>query len=74
MNYILTDTFNNKAISRHRTIAAAINARDKHLKAVRKANGRDSFLTYSIDRMDGHKIDKGELDREEWYAYRNKLV
>lgn len=44
----LTDTFNNTVISRHRTILAAVRAERKHLRAVKRANGKDSFLTYKI--------------------------
>ena len=46
----ITDTFNGRVISRHRTVLAAVKAQTKHAKSVRKANGRASFLTYSITR------------------------
>ncbi len=45
---LLTDTFNKVVISRHKTVLAAERARRRHLKAVRRANGRDSYLSYSI--------------------------
>jgi hypothetical protein len=47
-NIILTDTFNGAIISRHSTIVAAVRAQRKHLRAVKKANGSSSYLTYSI--------------------------
>lgn len=65
--YILTDTFNNREISRHRTLAAAVIARMKHLKAVRKANGGNSYLTYGFSRTDGKEIEEMELLKAEQY-------
>jgi hypothetical protein len=70
--YLLNDTFNGRVISRHRSIAAAINARGKHLTAVRRANGKDSYLTYSITRADGQPLDSGELHAEEEKAYKSE--
>ena len=62
----LTDTFNNRTISRHRTVEAAVKARRKHLRAVRRRNGPGSYLTYSItddDRNDLHEeILMAEMD------------
>jgi hypothetical protein len=57
---ILTDTFNGTEISRHRTVLAAVKAEAKHLRAVRKANGRGSYLTYSITR-NGHPCSHDEI-------------
>ena len=59
---ILTDTFNNCKISSHRTVEAAVRAEKKHLKAVRKRNGTNSYLTYSITASDGSDI-SDEIDR-----------
>ena len=56
MKIILTDTFNDRIISTHRTIKAAVLARSKHLRAVRAANGPSSYLTYSIDADDMSEI------------------
>lgn len=64
----LTDTFNNRTISRHRTVAAAVTARTKHLRAVRKANGKNSYLTYSITSDDGRDL-SAEVDAEEHRQY-----
>lgn len=68
--FILTDTFNRLEISRHKTVLAAVRAERAHLRAVRRANGRDSYLTYSITST--HKRDledeilwaRQELDNE----------
>ena len=59
---ILTDTFNSVKISSHRTVEAAVAAESKHLKAVKKANGSSSYLTYSITSSDGRDIGE-EIDR-----------
>ena len=56
MKTILTDTFNNHQISTHRTVAAAVAARNRHLRAIKRANGAGSFLTYSIKASDGSDI------------------
>lgn len=61
MKYILTDTFNSSEISRHTTLLNAVKAQRRHLRAVKRANGRDSYLTYSITRSDGQKIEEMEI-------------
>lgn len=53
---VLTDTFNGRVISTHRTVAAAVRAQHRHLAEVRRYNGRDSYLTYSIQASDGSDI------------------
>jgi hypothetical protein len=53
---ILTDTFNSRKISSHRTVAAAVKAQRKHSKAVKKANGVGSYVTYSIKSNTGEDI------------------
>lgn len=58
--YTLTDTFNGVTISRHRTLERAVEAERRHLAAVRKANGKNSYLTYSITR-DGEAIDPDDI-------------
>jgi hypothetical protein len=54
--YILTDTFNNFKISTHRTVEAAVAAQRKHLRAIKRRNGPNSYLTYSITSSDGSDI------------------
>ena len=51
--YKLIDTFNDVIISRHRTVEAAQRAMEKHLRAVRKYNGANSYLTYEIRTANG---------------------
>lgn len=58
--YTLTDTFNGVTISRHRTLERAIQAERRHLAAVRRANGKNSYLTYSITR-DGETVDPDDI-------------
>lgn len=53
---ILTDTFNGRKISSHRTVEAALKAQDKHIRAVRKSNSASSYLTYSVTSSDGRDI------------------
>lgn len=64
MKIILTDTFNNRVISNHRTVKAAVTKRLAHLRAVKKANGSSSYLTYSITAADGSDI-RNEVEAEE---------
>jgi hypothetical protein len=54
--YTLTDTFNNREISRHRTIAAAVKARAKHARSLKHHSGDTSYVTYSITSWDGVDI------------------
>ena len=49
MRYTLKDAFNDIILSRHKTIDAAIKARKKHLRAVKRANGENSYLDYIIE-------------------------
>jgi hypothetical protein len=68
MKIILTDTFNDRIISNHRSIAAAVAARLRHARAVRKRNGGNSYVTYSITAEDGSDITE-EVENEETYQY-----
>ena len=54
--YFLNDTFNGRALSRHKTIRAAVKAQKMHLRRVKKTNGQNSYLTYSITSEDGQDI------------------
>ena len=51
--FYLFDTFNNSLISRHRTLIGAVKAQIRHLRAVRKRNGDNSYLTYGIEDESG---------------------
>ena len=61
---ILTDTFNGRKISSHRTVEAAVRAQKKHLAAVKRGHGSSSYLTYSITSSDGSDISE-EIYRAE---------
>lgn len=52
----LIDTFNNRLISKHRTAKAAVGAKHAHLRAVKKANGQNSYLTYGFEYHTGEKV------------------
>lgn len=49
----LTDTFNNYVISRHRTVDAAVKAREAHSRMIRRVNGKNSYIWYAIRCEDG---------------------
>jgi hypothetical protein len=57
----LKDTFNNVTISRHRTLEAAVLAKRKHARAVRKANGENSYVWYGFFGPDGKEIGYEQL-------------
>jgi len=59
--YTLRDTFNNRTISNHRTLAAACNADKKHDVAVKRANGSSSYIPTEILK-DGKRLDDAEYD------------
>ena len=56
----LHDTFNDRLVSRHRTLIAAVRAQRKHLSAVEKRNGKGAYLTYEF-RKNGQPVDQYEL-------------
>lgn len=58
----LIDTFNRITISRHRTILAAVKAARAHDRAVKRANGRDSYIPTTFENSDGSPIDWDEVD------------
>lgn len=68
MKIILTDTFNDRTISTHRSVRAAVAKRLAHLRAVKKANGSSSYLTYEITAADGSdirdEVEAAEMDQQ----------
>ena len=62
--YILENTFRNCIISRHRTLEAAIRAQRRHLAAIQRANGPNSYMTYDIT-LNGERIDDDRWDEAE---------
>ena len=61
---ILTNTFSGAIISRHRTVTAAVAARSKHAKAIRKRSA-GSYTTYSITNNDGSPVSREEIESAE---------
>jgi hypothetical protein len=46
--YVLFDTFNKKIISRHRSMKAAVEANVRFQRAVKRANGKSSYIPTEI--------------------------
>jgi len=63
MNIKLIDTFNKVEISTHRTLEAAVKAQRKHLAAVKRRNGQNSYLTYAFRYSDGTAVDEWEVQQ-----------
>lgn len=55
--FTLTDSFNSCIISRHRTLLAAVRAKSKHLRAIRRRCGPSSYVTYEITGPAGAAVD-----------------
>ena len=56
----LHDTFNGNQISSHRTLENAVKAQRKHLAAIQRRYGRNSYLTYKF-LEDGEPVAPGEV-------------
>lgn len=63
--YELNDTFNDKVISRHRTMDAAAKALVKHARSVKKNNGANSYIPYSLTQNGNALEDWQELEWQE---------
>lgn len=69
--YTLLDTFNDRVISRHRTLEAAVRAEIKHDKAVKKHNGQSCYIPTAILTPAGEPVDAdtyNELRYRMYYA------
>jgi hypothetical protein len=53
--YELRDTFNDRTILRHRTLAAAVKAGTAHLRAVKRNNGQNSYIP-TVILLDGQRV------------------
>jgi hypothetical protein len=60
--YTLRNTFVGADLSRHKTLAAAVKAMDRHLRGTKRANGASSYLTYEILDTSGQKVDLCDID------------
>ena len=49
----LTDTFNNRLLSRHRSVDAAVRARAAHARKIARVNAKGSYVWYAIRCEDG---------------------
>lgn len=54
--YTLKDTFNDRHVSRHRTLEAAVRAMARHGRAVKRAHGPAAYLPMDILDADGQPI------------------
>jgi hypothetical protein len=54
--YALLDTFNDKIVSRHRTVEAVAKAKAKFLRQVEAANGPGSYLPVECRRIEGGSL------------------
>jgi deoxyribodipyrimidine photolyase-like uncharacterized protein len=59
---ILTDTFNGRQISKHRTVLAAVRAEMKHSRDVERRNGKGHYVWYNITSSDGSDIAEEIMD------------
>lgn len=54
--YTLQDTFNGRAISRHRTLRAAVRAEISHARTIERLNGRGAYVPTTILTSDGRDL------------------
>jgi hypothetical protein len=59
MKYTLNDRFNFRVISVHRSIKTAVRASYRFSRAVKRANGKDSFIPTQI-LCDGKPLDESQ--------------
>jgi hypothetical protein len=60
--YTLRNTFLDYDMSRHKTLAAAVRAMDKHFRGVKRSNGPHAYLTYEIIDAFGEKVSPCKID------------
>jgi hypothetical protein len=61
MKFTLNDKFNFRTISVHRSIKTAVRASYRFSRAVRRANGKDSFIPTEI-RCDGKPLNESQQE------------
>lgn len=59
--YTLHDTFNDRTVSRHRSIEAAIRASYQFSRAVKRANGASSYIP-TVILCDGSRLDESQQE------------
>jgi hypothetical protein len=65
----LKDLFNDTLISKHRSVKAAVNARDAHSRMIRRVNGKGAYIFYSIKSESGEDISEEVFACEESLAF-----
>lgn len=63
--FTLHDTFNSYVISRHRCLFAAVRARRKHARAIRRRNGGNAYVTYKITDDADERVPSCEIETAE---------
>lgn len=61
VTFTLFDTFNACRLSTHKTLAAALKARQSHAKRLRKYHRSNGFVNYAIKRSDDAFIKRDEM-------------
>jgi hypothetical protein len=61
MRFTLFDTFNSHPVSHHKTLRAAVLAQMKHSKAVKRANGPNSYIPTRI-LCNGELLNESQAD------------
>jgi hypothetical protein len=61
MKFTLHDTFNGGTVSVHRSIETAVRAQLSHSRAVKRANGQNSFIPTRI-LCDGKRLDDNQQE------------
>jgi hypothetical protein len=68
--FAILDTFNNKIVSRHRTVSAAVEANARFQRAVKRSNGQSSYIPVElrIVSKDGslERLGEDSQEMEEW--------
>jgi hypothetical protein len=65
--YALIDTFNDRVLSRHKTIAACVNADSRFQKRLKRNNGASCYIPTTIRSvgMNGKHHELSETERDE---------
>jgi len=68
--FAILDTFNNKMVSRHRTVAAAVEANARFQRAIKRNNGQSSYIPVDLRAIakDGSlsRLDDESPEMQEW--------
>ena len=68
--YAIYDTFNNRIVSRHRTIDAAIKADQRLQRSIKRANGMTSYLPTELRKIDKdgstQRLPEDSSEQERW--------